>query len=222
VRLRGVILGMTGASPVVACVACRLPLENPQRCRGCGAFQPHDVRRDHFATLALPRGFAVDEALLEQRVVRFGRDLHPDLAGSAPGVKARAVLGAAQVNEAYAVLRDRHRRGEYLLALEGGPPAAQDKSVPDGFLEAMLDERDAVESALAADDAACDLLAERYAARLREGEAALARGFAGLPAAGDAAARAALHALLRRELNMMNYWRTLARDLRDGRDKEAT
>jgi len=202
------------ATPL-ACVDCQRPLENPQRCRACGAFQPHAPRRDHFATLALPRRYDVDEALLEKRVVAFGRDLHPDLAGAEPTRKARAVMGAAQVNEAYAIVRDPFRRAEYLLALEGGPTAAQDKSVPDGFLEAMLDERDAVDAALAAGAAASAALEQRLAARLRDHGAGLARGFAALAtAAGDA--RAPLLRDLRRKLNVMNYDRTLLRDLRDG------
>jgi len=207
---------MSGAAvAAVACLDCKRPLENPQRCRACGAFQPHDPRRDHFATLALPRRFDVDEALLEKRVVTFGRDLHPDLAGGEPARKTRAVMGAAQVNEAYAIVRDPFRRAEYLLALEGGPTAAQDKSVPDGFLEAMLDERDAIDVALAAGATASAALEQRLAARLRDHTAGLARGFAALAtAAGDA--RAPLLSDLRRRLNVMNYDRTLLRDLREG------
>lgn len=138
-------------------------------------------------------------------------------------------MGAAQVNEAYAVLRDRHRRGEYLLSLQGGASATQDKSVPAGFLEAMLDERDFVDGAIAAGGAAADALAAKFGAQLRAHEATLARGFAALVAdARDPAHAAAgtrrreLLAQLRQELNMMNYWRTLARDLRDGRAEEAT
>ncbi|MSR45534.1 MAG: hypothetical protein EXS13_00430 [Planctomycetes bacterium] len=216
---------MSRVLAAIDCSQCRQPLENPQRCRSCGAFQAHDPRRDHFSTLALDRSFDLDEAALERRVVQFSRDLHPDLAGGAVGGKARAVLGAAQVNEAYAVLRDRFRRGEYLLQLGGGPTAAQDKAVPDGFLEAMLDERDAVDAALAAGTEACDALAAKFTATLRGHEAVLTRAFADLTRLGDATAaetaRADLRGRLRRELNVMNYHRTLARDLREGRrDKE--
>lgn len=210
----------------LACSACGGALENPQRCRACGAFQPLDPRRDHFATLALPRRFEIDAAELQRRVVAFARDLHPDLAGAAPGVRARAVLGAAQVNEAFAALREAHSRGEYLLKLLGGPSATEDKSVPDGFLEAMLDERDAVDAAIAAGGAAAETVRARFAAELAAGEAALASGFAALDALpGDAPAAAREPALraLRRELNRMAYYRTLARDLREGLyDKEST
>ncbi len=163
----------------------------------------------------------MDEALLDRRVVAFSRDLHPDLAGAAPGVRARAVLGAAQVNEAFGVLRDAHKRAEYLLTLLGGAGPNQDKSVPAGFLEAMLDERDAVDAAIAQGGAAAEALRARFEARRLEAEAALARGFAALETAIPEE-RTTLLASLRRELNGMAYYRTLARDLRDGlRDKES-
>jgi len=200
------------------CVGCGARLENPQRCRACGVFQPPDPRRDHFATLALPRAYAVDAALLERRVVEFGRDLHPDRSGGDPAARTRAVLAAAQVNEAYAVLRDDTRRGEYLLKLEGGPSAAEDKSVPDGFLERMLDERMELEEALAGTPADVERVRARFDAQLASITADVATRFAGLAAAPD---RGAALAGLRATLNVMNYYRGLVRDLREGvREKE--
>ena len=200
------------------CVRCGARLENPQRCRACGTFQPPDPRRDHFATLALPRAYAVDAALLERRVVEFGRDLHPDRSGGDPALRARAVLAAAQVNEAYATLRDDTRRGEYLLKLEGGPSAADDKSVPDGFLERMLDERMELEEALEGAPADVERVRTRFDAQLASITADVAQRFAGLASAPD---RAAALAGLRATLNVMNYYRGLVRDLREGvREKE--
>jgi len=202
----------------VACRECGRALENPQRCRACGAFQPPDSRRGHFATLALPRAYPIDPALLERRVVEFGRDLHPDRAGGDAAARTRAVLAAAQVNEAYAVLRDDTRRGEYLLKLEGGPSAADDKSVPDGFLERMLDERMELEQALAGAPADVERVRARFDAQLAAITADVARGFAGLAAAPD---RGRALAGLRASLNVMNYYRGLVRDLREGvREKE--
>jgi len=200
------------------CVGCGARLENPQRCRACGVFQPPDPRRDHFATLALPRAYAVDAALLERRVVEFGKDLHPDRSGGDPAARTRAVLAAAQVNEAYAVLRDDTRRGEYLLKLEGGPSAAEDKSVPDGFLERMLDERMELEEALAGTPADVERVRARFDAQLASITADVATRFSGLAAAPD---RGAALAGLRATLNVMNYYRGLVRDLREGvREKE--
>ena len=201
------------------CTRCARSLVNPQRCRECGAFQPLDARRDHFATLALPRTFNVDEEALERRVVEFSRDLHPDLAGD-PSLRARAVLGAAQVNEAFGVLRDPYRRAEYLLALEGGKTSTQDKSVPDGFLEQMLDERDEVEQALASGGDAVKRLEDRFEKRLFDAVLELARGFTALAALTTPTDRAKELTVLRRTLNVMAYYRSLRRELREALREE--
>ncbi len=203
---------MGAVAPV--CRQCSRPLQNPQRCRECGSFQPPDPHRDHFATLALPRGFDVDEALLERRLVDFGRDLHPDHVGRVGEgcQRAFAVLAAAQVNEAYGVLRDPYRRGEYLLRLEGGRTATEDKSVPAGFLDEMLEEREELEQALSGGDAELARTRGRFERKIADLAAELARGFAALPSDGE---RAAALDRLRRTLNVMAYFRGLLRDLRE-------
>lgn len=199
-----------------ACRQCGRPLQNPQRCRACGAFQPPDPLRDHFATLALPRRFDVDEALLERRLIEFGRDLHPDRVGDGCQ-KAFAVLAAAQVNESFGVLKDAYRRGEYLLKLEGGKPAAEDKSVPEGFLEAMLEEREALEEATAGGGDALARAREHFEQELLGKAQQLARGFAALATAAE---RAPQLAALRRMLNVMAYYRGLLRELREAAHHE--
>jgi Fe-S protein assembly co-chaperone HscB len=204
------------------CHRCAQTLVNPQRCRACGAFQPLDAKRDHFATLALPRSFNVDESALERRVVEFSRDLHPDLAGD-PSLRARAVLGAAQVNEAFGVLREPFKRAEYLLALEGGRSSTQDKSVPEGFLEQMLEERDELEQALASGGDAVKRLEERFEKRLFDSVLELARRFNLLAVLGSPASRAEREselAALRRTLNVMAYYRSLRRELREALREE--
>ena len=200
------------------CVQCDARLENPQRCRVCGTFQPLDPRRDHFATLAIPRDFAIDVAELERRVVEFGKDLHPDRSAGDPAARTRAVLAAAQVNEAYSVLRDDTKRAEYVLKLEGGSSAAEDKSVPDGFLEKMLEERMELEDALGADADAIERVRKRFDAQLAATTADVARLFRELAIATD---RGPVLKRLRANLNVMNYYRGLVRDLREGvREKE--
>jgi Fe-S protein assembly co-chaperone HscB len=193
-------------------VKCAAALVNPQRCRACGTFQPPDPRRDHFATLALPRAFPIDAALLERRVVEFGRELHPDLSGGDAAARTRAVLASAQLNEAFSVLRDDGRRAEYLLRLEGGPSASEDKSVPDGFLERVLEERAALEEALAADAAAVDAVRARFEAEIAARTAEIARLFESLAHAPD---RATPLRRLRAALNVVAYYRGLVRDLRE-------
>jgi len=128
------------------------------------------------------------------------------------------VLAAAQVNEAYSVLRDDTKRAEYVLKLEGGSSAAEDKSVPDGFLEKMLEERMELEDALGADADAIERVRKRFDAQLAATTADVARLFRELAIATD---RGPVLKRLRANLNVMNYYRGLVRDLREGvREKE--
>lgn len=208
------------------CVQCAAPLVDPQRCRSCGLLQPPDPQRDHFVTLGLPRAFALDGELLERRVVEFGRELHPDRAGGDPAARTRAMLASAQLNEAYSIVRDDYRRAEYLLKLFGGKSATEDKSVPDGFLERMLDERMELEEALHGDAARVAALRETFEREIARCTADMAPRFAALERAEGAGAtppsdRDAQLTSLRRTLNVMAYYRGLLRDLREAvRDKE--
>ena len=63
------------------------------------------------------------------------------------------------MNEAYNTLRDPFSRAEYLLALEGGPTAGEQKQMPPAFLAEMLEAREQIEESRAGcpDDAAVDL-----------------------------------------------------------------
>jgi molecular chaperone HscB len=104
--------------------------------------------RDHFDRLGLPRRFLVDPVELERAYLARSRDVHPDyhLAGSDADLAASLEASAA-VNEAYNTLRDPFTRAEYLLTLEGGPGASEQKQMPPAFLAEMLDAREQIETA---------------------------------------------------------------------------
>jgi DnaJ-domain-containing protein 1 len=121
------------------------------------------------------------------------------------------------VNEAYGVLKDPYRRGEYLLRLEGGKTAHEDKSVAEGFLESMLEEREALEAAMTAGGDALAGARKHFQDELAALARQLARGFAELAAAAD---RTPKLAALRRTLNVMAYYRGLLRDLREAAHHE--
>ena len=75
-------------------------------------------------------------------IERVSRALHPDfhqLGGTAE--QAASVELTAALNEAYATLKDPFRRAEYLLKLDGGPSASEQKDMPAEFLEEMLELR---------------------------------------------------------------------------------
>src|SRR5262245_23938062 len=94
---------------------------------------------DYFARLGLPRRFSLNPAETERRYLAHSRELHPDFhqLGSTSQQSASLEL-TSRLNEAYATLRDPFRRAEYLLRLEGGPSASEQKEMPAEFLEEML------------------------------------------------------------------------------------
>src|SRR5262245_56453788 len=103
---------------------------------------------DHFERLGLPRRFSVDAAELERAYLAQSRAVHPDyhLAGSDAELAASLELSAA-VSEAYNTLRDPFLRAEYLLKLEGGPSASEDRRMPSALLAGMLEAREEIERA---------------------------------------------------------------------------
>jgi molecular chaperone HscB len=104
------------------------------------------VAPTHFERLGLPRRYALDAALAERNYLARSRELHPDYHQLAPGAEQRASMElTAALNEAYATLRHPFRRAEYLLALEGGPTAAEHKEMAPAFLEEMLELRMEIE-----------------------------------------------------------------------------
>src|SRR3954451_3346513 len=96
----------------------------------------------HYERLGLPRRFSLDLAEIERQYLARSREVHPDFhrLGSGGEQLASEEL-SARLNESYATLRDPFRRAEYLLAIEGGPTAGEQKEMPAEFLEEMLELR---------------------------------------------------------------------------------
>src|SRR5437763_8351383 len=104
------------------------------------------MNQDHFARLGLPRRFALDLREIERQYLARSRELHPDFHQLGSSAEQAASLDlSARLNEANAVLRDPFKRAEYLLAMEGGPSAADQKEMPDAFLEEVLELRMEIE-----------------------------------------------------------------------------
>ena len=165
----------------------------------------------HFERLGLPRRFPLDPAELERTYLARSREVHPDHAGN-----DRASLEAsAALNEAYAILRDPFRRADYLLTLEGGPTAAEQKQAAPEFLEEMLDLRMRIEEAKHAADNSERVALERDLTKRRDALLAEAGSLFGKlePLPPDSAARTALLVRIRQTLNATKYIQGLLRDL---------
>jgi molecular chaperone HscB len=163
----------------------------------------------HFERLGLPRRFSLDLAEVERQYLARSRALHPDFHQlGTTGEQSASLEMTARLNEAYGALCDPFKRAEYLLMLEGGPSAGEQKEMPPEFLEEILELRMAIaELEDAASKAAMEQkLKSRRGAMLDE----VAKDFATLEAGGD---RPVLLKSLRQKLNALKYVQNLLRDL---------
>jgi len=170
---------------------------------------------DFFERLGLPRRFSIDANELERAYLARSRAIHPDYHRASSDADLTASLElSADVNEAYNTLREPFTRAEYLLKLEGGPSAGEQKQMPPAFLAEMLEARERIEEArVGCPDDASALAAEfdkQYDDLLAE-VASLFDRLARLPA-GDAGRQPVL-AQIRGLLNSAKYVRGLIRDL---------
>ena len=206
----------TDRGVLAKCAKCNRPMSTPLFCDYCETLNPPPGVADHFQLLGLPRRFAVDEQALHDSYVTLCRHAHPDYhADDAPEVQALSMTVSSALNEAYRTLADPVRRAGYLLELLGGASSAEDKSVPEGFLGAMMMMQEELHDAKQAGDA--EELA-RLEKVLRAQQDGLMRRVAGLfdeldRAAGCEATRRDLLGEIRRQLNAVAYVRKLLSQL---------
>jgi molecular chaperone HscB len=136
---------------------------------------------DPFATLGIPRTYAVDLVALEKTHRELSRALHPDRYVDAGASARRAALTkAVEVNEAWRIVRDPIRRAEALLELAGVPTGEEARNTASSeFLMEMLEQREALADAKQARDLeAIRRLAAAVDAQSAGAERALGEGFA--------------------------------------------
>jgi len=102
---------------------------------------------DPFGALGLERRFDLDPAVLRRAWLAASADRHPDRAGGDPLEEAEIARRSAALNHAKRTLEDPERRADALLILMGGPAKDADRSLPDGFLESMMEVREELEAA---------------------------------------------------------------------------
>lgn len=145
---------------------------------------------DAFDMLGLEPRFDLNAADLQRAFLALSASAHPDRAG---GDEVRA----AALNAARQALADPEQRANALLARLGGPAKEADRSLPEGFLAAMMDARERLEDARARGDAGAVDGWLAWAEERRSGHVrAVGALFAACPV--DTAA-------VRRELNAWRY-----------------
>jgi molecular chaperone HscB len=141
-----------------------------------------------FEVLGVSASFDVDLGALEKRHRELSRALHPDKFAMAGAAERRIALGrAAEVNEAWRIVRDPVKRAEALFRLAGVEVGERNEpAASPALLMDMMEKREALAEARASRDKAA---LERFTAEVAEAargcERALAAGFA---AHGDARA----------------------------------
>ena len=129
----------------------------------------------HFALFGLQPEFDVDLAELATRYRELARETHPDRFASAPAAEQRQALErAAQLNEAYQVLRTPSRRTIYLLTLDGQALPLEATVQDPEFLMQQMELREALEELQDEADLAG---VDGFRRRLRKAQAALEQEF---------------------------------------------
>jgi molecular chaperone HscB len=172
----------------------------------------------HFERLRLPRRFNLDATQIERNYLARSRELHPDYHQQSSTAQQRVSMEmTAALNDAYATLKNPFRRAEYLLVLEGGPTAAEHKTMAPAFLEEMLELRMEIEELR---EGSPDSPARREMEnQLRRRDTALvgdlAARFAELEALpAENVKRQGMLVQIRQALNAAKYVQGLLRDLR--------
>ena len=155
---------------------------------------------DPFAVFGVERRLDLDERALEKRYLQLSRDLHPDRNRAAGVEDCAAVLArAAEVNDAWRLLRDRWERARVLLETQAPGALERHKQLDADFL---LDAMELAEQVSLAEPSTVPDLRNRLAAQVDAAYAALRAAFAQRD-----------HALAARRLHESKYLRKALADL---------
>lgn len=137
---------------------------------------------EYFALFGLQPGFALDQDELARRYRELQKAVHPDrYANAGESERLMAVSRAAQINDAFQVLRDPIGRARYLLQQQGGNWQDEQTIQDRAFLFEQMELREELEGLQA--ERELEAL-EAFAARVHQLEQAqeqrLAREFADL------------------------------------------
>ena len=201
-----------GQAAPAKCRQCSRPMDSLLVCDYCHTLSPAAAGADHFILLGLPVRFDVDEELLRRKYLLLSRHAHPDFHGGDDAeVQELHLRVSANLNDAYRTLRDPAGRAAYLLELLEGSSSAQDKSVPDGFLNTMMMMQEEIADAVSGGE---KVELDRIRGVLRTQHDGLLKRIAGLfaehaKAVGCEFVRKDLLGELRKQINAVSYVKKL-------------
>ncbi len=137
--------------------------------------------KNHFELFELPASFEVEQETLALRYRELQRAVHPDrFANASDQEKRLSVQQAAQINEAFQVLKSPLSRGRYLLELNGLALDDTNTQMAPGFLMEQMELREALAEVRGKDDpfAALNRVRDDIESRERELNESLRQSFA--------------------------------------------
>ena len=135
------------------CSLCHAEIKNTVMCDYCKSMNPAAMMLDYFSLLGVPATFDLDPDELRRKYLALSRHAHPDFhTQESEEVQKLHLQVASSLNEAYQTLRDPATRAAYLLEQLGGKSMAEDKSVPEGFLNTMMMMQEELEEAAQSED----------------------------------------------------------------------
>lgn len=168
---------------------------------------------DPFSVLGLRPRFDLDPAEVERAFLVRVAAAHPDHAADDLPGPDDADAAVALLSHARETLLDAERRAVAILTLLGGADALADRSLPAGFLQEILEVREAMEAELAAEGEPARRRWVEWAAARRHGHVTRLQGWFG--AASPPLAE------IRRELNAWRYVERMLEQLDAGHDRAA-
>lgn len=131
--------GQNQTAAPVKCAKCKAVIKGTAVCDFCKSLNPAAASLDFFSLLGLPEVFDIDAGELRRKYLNLSRHAHPDFhIHESQEVQSLHLQVSSSLNEAYQTLLDPASRAAYLLERLGGKSSADDKSVPDGFLDTMM------------------------------------------------------------------------------------
>lgn len=161
---------------------------------------PSESENDPFSVLGLPPRFDLEAAEVERAFLARVAAAHPDhssIDDPLASDQGESEAAVARLSNARETLLDAERRAVALLARFGGADASADRSLPAGFLQEILEVREAMEAELASEGDAARRRWRGWASARRDGHIARLRGWFG--------ADPRPLADIRRELNAWRY-----------------
>ncbi|WP_085314952.1 Fe-S protein assembly co-chaperone HscB [Derxia lacustris] len=130
------------------------------------------MNQNYFELFALPVGFALDSAALDQAYRRVQGEVHPDKFAHAGEAERRvAMQWATLANEAYQALKSPLKRARYLCEINGVDLQIEtNTSMAPAFLMQQMDWRDALDDAKGVANEAALLKLEGELKRARAAE----------------------------------------------------